>query len=499
MSRLKVNILNRKYIKNELIESDYILSNINGYSLDKEQRIAIITDECANLIVAGAGSGKSLTMVGKIRYLIERKNIKESEILCISFTRDAAFNLEKNIKKNYNYNIKVYTFHKLALDILKNENLYISSPDLLEFIVDEYFYSIIYNNKELLFRLKKVLNKIDTPYKYILNSKELINLKRLIITFINLFKTNNYKIDEFLKMTKDKDIISIIIDIYFLYEQELESTRTIDFNDMIYKATEYVKNNNIANYKYIIVDEYQDTSYLRYLFLKEIINKTGAKIICVGDDYQSIYRFNGCNLNMFLDFKKYFGYTKILKINNTYRNSQQLINAAGSFIMKNKRQMYKKLKSSKSISKPIKIMYGNNLKKLLDIVLKKYKNILILGRNNFDIDKYFNLTKDGCIKYNKVDIKYLTIHGSKGLEEDCVIIINLKDDILGIPNKIKDDKILKYVNNNIDIFPYEEERRLFYVALTRTKNEVYLLVDRNKPSIFVKELIKNNSKYIEYI
>jgi len=264
-------------------------------------------------------------------------------------------------------------------------------------------------------------------------------------------------------------------------------------------ATKYIKENGIKQYKYIIVDEYQDTSYIRYFLLKEIINKTDAKIICVGDDYQSIYRFNGCNLNMFLNFKKYFGYTKVLKINNTYRNSQELINVAGKFIMKNKRQLYKKLRSSKSIDKPIKIMYGDNLKKLLDKVIEKHKKILILGRNNFDIDKYFRIDKDNNIQYNKVNIKYLTIHASKGLEEECVVIINLKDDILGMPNKIKDDKILKYVNNNIDIYPYEEERRLFYVALTRTKSDVYLLVDKKNPSIFVKELIRDNSKYIEYI
>ena len=91
------------------------------------------------------------------------------------------------------------------------------------------------------------------------------------------------------------------------------------------------------------------------------------------------------------------------------------------------------------------------------------------------------------------------MHASKGLEEECVIIINLTDDILGMPNKIKDNEILKYVNKNNDIYPYEEERRLFYVALTRTKNEVFLLVDNKKISIFIKELIKEYNKYIEYV
>lgn len=497
--RLKINRLNKKYIREELIDSDYILSNINGYSLDKEQRIAVITDECSSLIVAGAGSGKSLTMVGKIRYLIERKHIKEDEILCISFTRDASLNLEKNIKKNYNYNVKVYTFHKLALEILKGKNYRISNPNTLEYIIDEYFGSIILNNKDMLLHLRKVLCMLDTPYKKILRSKELINLKKVIITFINLFKTNNHNLDYFLKIKRNKDLVSIIIDIYYLYEEELKSSGEIDFNDMIVLATIYVKNNGIKQYKYIIVDEYQDTSYVRYLLIKEIINKTGAKIVCVGDDYQSIYRFNGCDLNMFLNFKKYFGYTKTLKINNTYRNSQELINVAGSFIMKNKRQLYKKLKSKKHIERPIKIRYGNDLKKLIDVIRIKHKNILILGRNNFDINKYFKIDNEGNIDYSDTKIKYLTMHASKGLEEECVIIINLRDDTLGMPSKLQDDKILRYVSSGVDKYPYEEERRLFYVALTRTKNEVYLLVDKKNPSIFVKELVKNYSKYIEYI
>lgn len=85
------------------------------------------------------------------------------------------------------------------------------------------------------------------------------------------------------------------------------------------------------------------------------------------------------------------------------------------------------------------------------------------------------------------------------MEEDCVIIINLKDDILGIPNKIKDSKLLKYVNKNYDKYPYEEERRLFYVALTRTKNTVYLLVDKDNKSIFVKEIIREYNRHIEFI
>ena len=474
-------------IKKELKESEYILSNINGYSLDIDQRKAVISDKKASLVVAGAGSGKSLTMIGKIRYLIERKNIKENEILCISFTKDASSNLENNIKKNYNYNIKVYTFHKLSLEFIKNSNYNIFDTDLLEYTVSEYFNSIIYNNKDMILNVKKILNKIDTPYSFIVKSKELESLKKTIITFINLFKTNNYSFNHFLKIKNNKEIISIIIDIYYLYEEELKSTNSIDFNDMINLAIDYVKNNKIPMYKHIIVDEYQDTSYIRYLLLKAIIDKTGAKLTCVGDDYQSIYRFNGCDINMFLDFKKLFKGSKIYKIKNTYRNSQELIDVAGSFIMKNKRQLYKKLISSKHIPKPIKIYYGNNIDKIINNI--NDDDIFILGRNNNDIKKY-KLSSN---------VKFLTVHASKGLEAGHVIVLNLTDNILGFPNKIVDPKILKYIGNIYDRYEYEEERRLFYVALTRTKNEVYLVSDKNNKSVFIKELERDYSKYIDYI
>ena len=479
--------------------SSKLLSNINGYSLDINQRKAVICDNKSSLIIAGAGSGKSLTMVAKIRYLIEMKNISEDDILCISFTNDACINLENNIKKNYNYNIKVYTFHKLALSFLRGKKYNIISDNYLNYIVDEYFQSFILTNKSLINGLKAYLNKIDYSYNYILKSNDLIILKKLIITFINLFKTNNHKLSDFLNIRNDRILIRIIIDIYLLYESELRSTNSIDFNDMLLLATDFVRTNNIKKYKYIIVDEYQDTSYIRYLFLKEIIKNTGAKITCVGDDYQSIYRFNGCDLNMFLDFKKYFGKFKLLKIVNTYRNSQELINVAGGFIMKNKRQLYKKLKSDKRLCKPIKIVYKKSLDELLDIIIKKYDSILILGRNNFDIKKYSNMFTSNNIMYKNKKVKYLTVHSSKGLEDECVILINLTDDILGFPNKIKDNKILSYVSLGVNNYPYDEERRLFYVALTRTKNEVYLLVDKKNQSIFVKELIKDYSKYIEYI
>jgi len=129
--------------------------------------------------------------------------------------------------------------------------------------------------------------------------------------------------------------------------------------------------------------------------------------------------------------------------------------------------------------------------KLFEVVNKIKGEKLVLGRNNKDIRKSMSILK------GRKDIKIMTVHKSKGLEADNVILVGLDDSILGFPNKIIQNNILKYVLSDKDNYPYEEERRLFYVALTRTKNDVYLLVNKNNPSIFVKELLKDYSNYIK--
>lgn len=413
--------------------------------------------------------------------------------------------MKDKLSKYYNIEINIYTFHKLSLTLLKEHNINydIAPPILLEDTIEYFFTNIIPNNKIYKKSLKTILGK-----QY--NNKQLLNLKRLIKTFISLFKSNNYQLDYFLTILKrikytlnikqyyiNKNIILLIINIYLEYEEKLKENNCIDFDDMINKCTEIIKtSNNIPKWKYIIVDEYQDTSLTKFYLLEALINKTNANFLAVGDDFQSIYRFTGCDLHIFLNFTKYFKESKIYKIVNTYRNPQELINIAGNFIMKNKRQLRKQLISSKHIKNPIIIYKTNNyIKTLKDILLTiNEPDIFVLGRNNNDINKYIDNTyhkKDNEYTYNNITFKYLTIHRSKGLEANNIILINLEDNLLGFPSKIKDEKILKYVNNTKNHYPYEEERRLFYVALTRTKNRVYIISPLKNESIFIKEISKN--------
>jgi len=494
---------NNKYLENTRNKVS-ILNNINGYPLDDYQSRVVLSNELATLVIAGAGSGKSLTIIGKIVYLVNTCNINPNDILCISFTNDATINLKNNLKKNYDFDIDIYTFHKLSLSILKSHNIEykVAKEDLLLDIIEIFFNEIIPTNKIYQKALTHILGKKPSE-------REILNLKRLISTFINLFKSNNYDITYYLTVLKklkftlnikehikNRYLILLIFNIHIMYEEELKKESYLDFNDIINKTIDILEKYGLKKkWKYVIVDEYQDTSITKFNLIKHIIDICNANFLAVGDDFQSIYRFTGCNLHIFLNFTKYFNYSKIMSIINTYRNPQELINIAGKFIMKNKYQQKKNLVSSKHIPNPVIIYYSNDKVSVLKEILTRIdsKDIMVLGRNNKDILNYIDNTytqDNDKYTYNNITFRYLTIHKSKGLESENIILINVEDKLLGLPTKLKDEKILRYVNNTKDYYPYEEERRLFYVALTRTKNKTYIISPYKNESIFIKEIKK---------
>ena len=431
------------------------------------------------LVVAGAGSGKTFTIVNKIKYLLDNNIYKENELLIISFTNESV----NDLKRKIDYNLDIMTFHKLAITLINNPDMKISNEYYLKFIINEYFNSYGKYNKKQNKLIKRILQEMDID-----------NLKKLIFTFINLYKSNYNDINYLLNLYQKSHFINkiyfkIILEIYHIYNQEIESSNLYDFNDMIKIATNNINNNIIkTNYKYIIIDEFQDTSLNRFKLIDAIMKQNNAKIFVVGDDDQSIYRFSGCNLDIFLNFNKLVNNLNIINLDYNYRNPKEIIDVANSFIMKNKNQIKKETICLKNINKPIKICFYKNKRTAIEKILKyidtKY---LILGRNNTDKDLF-----------NVQDKPFLTIHKSKGLEEDNIILINLTNNNNSLPSKIKNHKIINKLIKT-DYYPYEEERRLFYVALTRTRNNIYLLVPKSNYSIFIKELMKNYKNYIEYL
>lgn len=370
-------------------------------------------------------------------------------------------------------------------------------------------------------------------------NKYITKFVKLMCTFLSNFKTNGYTLDDLENMQRNANVRSklffdIFKECYLEYQRALFENEALDFQDMINDSARILKEKQIKketlDFKYIIVDEYQDISRQRFNLTKELSKLCDAKIIAVGDDWQSIFAFSGSDISLFTKFTESFPDAKVLKITKTYRNAQEIIDIAGNFIQKNKSQIQKTLLSPKTITKPVIISTYNdqvdrnltkgkggkyyNLGKILEkqigFILEKNKEegksilstILILGRYNFDarnmcFSKDFNYDeKNGKVtskKYPTAKLEFMTAHSSKGLGYDNVIIMNTKNETYGFPSKVENDLVLNYVTKQDNSIQYAEERRLFYVALTRTKNRVFILTPENNPSEFVLELIKDYS------
>jgi len=479
------------------MQKNYI---VNSFQLDKYQ-MEILNCNSNAIIIAGAGSGKTLTIIGKINYLIEQKNILPENILLISFTNSSV----NDIKEKLKYNIDVLTFHKLAIKILLLNNIHYNYPEnsLLNYTITEYLYNC--NNIEQKYILKFL--KLNISYSYFLKSRYFNNFIKFIENFILIYKTNNFNhlnIKDTYYTNLEKNILLIIFKIYKTYIIEKNSRQLLDFDDLIILATKYA-NSTILNYKYIFIDEFQDCSKIRLELIKRIHDHEKSIIIVVGDDWQSIYKFSGCDINLFLNFPRFFPQTKIIKLVNTYRNSQELITIASKFIQKNPNQIQKQLISTKTNASPfIFVPYTNKinaLKRLLNNLINLNKDIMIISRNNNDIYNYIDndfIYNNPFLYYKNTKIIYLSVHRSKGLESDYVIILNCNNETLGFPNKIENNKILDKLTKKEKTM-YAEERRLFYVAITRCKTSTYILYAKNSPSIFVKELKKITKKHLKKI
>jgi DNA helicase-4 len=259
--------------------------------------------------------------------------------------------------------------------------------------------------------------------------------------------------------------------------------------------------------------KFQDIAKQRFNLSKRLADVTGARVVAVGDDWQSIFAFAGSDITLFQKFKELMGDGIELFITHTYRNSQELIDIAGNFIQKNSSQIKKRLISPKKLKDPITIecyddtinIRKNWVQKIEDTIgnivneFGPKSSILLIGRYNFDRDwlikseKFNEITKEKIksVLYPNAEIIFLTVHTSKGLGFDNVIVLNMIEDRYGFPSQIEEDPIMKLVTHQDSSIEFAEERRLLYVAITRTKNRVYLITPLSRPSRFVIELVND--------
>lgn len=470
---------------------------VENHPLDREQHKAIYDPARFNLIVAGAGSGKTTAILGKILYLLQSGFASPPEILVLSFTHDSATELRERFLREYYQtfaeqillrkspppNITIETFHSLALKLL--HSLW---PDF-SVVADE-------------------IDPVDGPSS---DSNDEATPESIIREFLDLHELESETVTQIDSKFSSEEYRKLFLTVFEQYQRELSSLlekHQTTFSGLIKLAIRYLRSGQIkTRFRYIIVDEYQDLSALRQEFLHLLIESSQANLFAVGDDWQAIYGFSGSRVDFTLNFRKFWGDFSLHRISKTYRFGPTLAGLSSNFIMQDHTQIRKQIRSQKEdVLEPVVEISGDSERLDLEVLthyfesLPQDSSILLLGR--FQIDQLrlvhcskFKLTPDGIEFQTRPDLKirFLTVHQSKGLEADYVIILNNREAKLGFPAHVKDPplktELIKIAEElRLDQVSVNEERRLFYVALTRAKQQVILLTVDGKESSFIKEL-----------
>ena len=491
---------------------------VEGYWLDQQQIASIENDTQNTLVIAGAGTGKTTTIIGKIKWILnkwrsEKENTPPPKILAVSFTHASRVELEERILaeilqddlvfKIYHPKdfIQVETFHSLALKIIKDKLLgrrleesgfesflKLSHSDLPEEKIDDidHLYSLVRNYHV---NFTEIRERLRRKFRYFWHKEDL--------------KQNLTQLEE-LKVLASQ------------YEEHLKKNHSIDFAGLLEEATSRI--NPIYTYDYVIIDEYQDISPLEYLLIRSLRELRAFKLFCVGDDWQTIYQFAGSEISLILNFEKCWGETSRFKIEQTYRFPEKLAKLSGRFIMHDRTQLRKQIRGVLvygedqivEINGPSERTDLNSLY-FFFLNMPEHASVFLIGRYNFDIKKIsrceflsFKISEEKVLisMHERPDLRisFLSAHKSKGLQADYVLIINCRNTILGFPSRMKENEIFRIVRE-VAIQKLErrkmkkrmrekfsEERRLFYVAMTRARKRILFLTVQEQESPFILEL-----------
>lgn len=332
---------------------------------------------------------------------------------------------------------------------------------------------------------------------------------RLVRTFMSHVKSNSLTPSEIASRLLGKwnhlksDRTDLFLEIYWQIHDEwnkrLTTANAIDFEDMLIQAANIVENNMfVPDYDLILVDEFQDSSSARARLVKSLLKLKGKFVLVVGDDWQSINRFTGADVSLMSKFHDTFGKGPTLHLSRTYRCTQTIADVATKFVTKNPDQIKKNVVADKGDEgNPIVLIRAGGeqqgVREALDRITKDVKSsgrkkatVFILGRYNFNSDWIPNE------EFIELKITYRTVHGSKGLEADYVVLVNLESGRHGFPSEIEDDPILNLAMSELENFEHAEERRLLYVALTRARKQAYLVTKQNRDSMFAVELMSDS-------
>lgn len=364
------------------------------------------------------------------------------------------------------------------------------------------------------------------------NETQWLGFIELIQRFLGLYKEGGYSLDVLLAsinpeqydLERTRAFLTLFEPILNRYQEQLSETDTVDFSDMIAHAVEIVESGNFFHsYTHILVDEFQDISGGRAKLLKALLaSKPNMRLFAVGDDWQSIYRFNGADIALFTEFNYSFSPSTAVPLDKTFRFNNKIHNVSSQFVMANPGQLKKEITthteidvpalrlvdikeelkpSSLSIKEQKQFAYQQALQRSLNTFNKsaQQKNerlsVLIIGRyrkENMQMLKGFDIDK---LRFAFLDINYVTAHASKGLEADYVVVLGVESG--SFPSSRENDQLIDLVLPQKESYLYAEERRLFYVALTRAKHFIYVLFDSDQGSPFLAEINQYGNKLVD--
>ncbi|HHW30804.1 MAG TPA: DNA helicase PcrA [Clostridiaceae bacterium] len=353
------------------------------HGLNKEQKEAVLNTEGPLLVLAGAGSGKTRVLTHRIAYLVKEKNVHISSILALTFTNKAAREMKERIENllgEMTYNAWIGTFHSNCVRILRR--------DIEKLGYDRNF--VIYDTADQLTLIKDCLRELN------INEKNFP--PRLILEVIGKAKDVLLEPDQYLEVHESNYREKKIAQIYSLYQQKLKNNNAVDFDDIImltirlfneYPAVlEYYQN----KFRYVLVDEYQDTNKAQYRFIS-LIAKKHRNLCVVGDDDQSIYGWRGADIENILGFEREFKDCKVIKLEQNYRSTQTILDAANNVIKNNKGRKKKVLWTGNPKGTNISLYTGSNeyeealfvsreIKRMMLYDNKRYSDFAILYRVN---------------------------------------------------------------------------------------------------------------------
>ena len=336
----------------------------------------------------------------------------------------------------------------------------------------------------------------------------------LVDTFLTLYKGNGNRLlnreiaDSLFGHRREKLFLTLFEPIFAEYEKRNRACGQIDFEDMIAQAAEEVNAGNFRSpYRYILIDEFQDISPGRANLIQAIRKSSHeCALFAVGDDWQSIYRFTGSDIGGMTHFPDLFGPTRQVNLDTTFRFDNKTVELSSAFVLKNKIQIPKQLGTLRKSDHPSVIVYRRKPDEApLDWALSKIAGmatasdkVLILERYKFHLpqdDEWVRLRKE----YPKLQLQRMSIHAAKGLEADYVVM-GLRGGAWGFPSQVVDDPLFDMVLTQTDEYPNGEERRLFYVAITRAKRKTILVAETGQDmSIFAAELISGKEYDIQLL